>query len=48
MKQKLYNLINQRAGLLKKAEDALDAGNKSEYQSLMEQIRNLNAEIKDM
>ena len=48
MKHKLYNLINQRAGLLKKAEDALDAGNKSDYQSLMEQIRNLNAEIKDV
>lgn len=48
MKHKLYNLINQRAGLLKKAEDALDAGNKSDYQSLMEQIHNLNAEIKDV
>ena len=48
MKQKLYNLINQRASLLKKAEEALDAENKSEYQSLMEQIHNLNAEIKDV
>lgn len=48
MKQKIYNLINQRASLLKKAEDALDAENKSEYQSLMEQIHNLNAEIKDV
>ncbi|WP_295587772.1 phage major capsid protein [uncultured Oscillibacter sp.] len=48
MKHKLYNLINQRAGLVKKAEEALDAGNKSDYQSLMEQIRNLNAEIKDV
>lgn len=48
MKHKLYNLINQRAGLVKKAEEALDAENKSDYQSLMEQIRNLNAEIKDV
>ncbi|MEQ2454954.1 phage major capsid protein [Flavonifractor hominis] len=45
MKQKLYDLINKRAGLLQQAEAALGADNKSEYQSLMEQITNLNGEI---
>ena len=45
MKQKLYDLINKRAGLLRQAEDALKADNRTEYQSLMEQITNLNSEI---
>ena len=45
MKQKLYDLINKRAGLLQQAEDALKADNRTEYQSLMEQITNLNSEI---
>lgn len=45
MKQKLYNLINQRAGLLTQAEEALSANNQADYQSLMEQITNLNSEI---
>ena len=45
MKQKLYNLINQRAGLLTQAAEALSANNQADYQSLMEQITNLNSEI---
>ena len=48
MKQKLYNLINQRAGLLQKAEEALTANNQADYQSLMEQIKNLNTEIQQV
>lgn len=48
MKQKLYDLINKRAGLLQQAEDALKADNKTEYQSLMEQITNLNSEIQQV
>lgn len=36
MKQKLYDLINQRAGLLVKAEAALTANNQADYQSYME------------
>lgn len=48
MKQKLYNLINQRAGLLQKAEEALTANNQADYQSLMEQITNLNTEIEQV
>ena len=45
MKQKLYDLINKRAGLLQQAEDALTVDHRNEYQSLMEQITNLNSEI---
>ena len=45
MKQKLYNLINERAGLLTQAEEALTANNQTDYQSLMERITNLNSEI---
>ena len=45
MKQKLYDLINKRAGLLQQAEAALEADNRTEYQSLMEQVTNLNGEI---
>ena len=48
MKQKLYDLISKRAGLLQQAEDALKADNKTEYQSLMEQISNLNSEIQQV
>ncbi|WP_297232631.1 phage major capsid protein [uncultured Flavonifractor sp.] len=48
MKQKLYDLINKRAGLLQQAEDALKADNRTEYQSLMEQITNLNSEIQQV
>lgn len=48
MKQKLYALINQRAGLLQKAGEALTANNQADYQSLMEQITNLNAEIQQV
>ena len=48
MKQKLYNLINQRAGLLQRAEESLNASNQADYQSLMEQITNLNAEIQQV
>ena len=48
MKQKLYDLINKRAGLLQQAEAALEADNKTEYQSLMEQITNLNNEIRQV
>lgn len=48
MKQKLYDLINKRAGLLQQAEDALKADNKTEYQSLMEQITILNSEIQQV
>lgn len=48
MKQKLYDLINQRAGLLVKAEAALTANNQADYQSYMEQITNLNDEIQSI
>ena len=48
MKQKLYDLINRRAGLLQRAEAALEADNRTEYQSLMEQITNLNGEIQQV
>lgn len=48
MKQKLYDLINRRAGLLQQAEAALEADNRTEYQSLMEQITNLNGEIQQV
>ena len=48
MKQKLYDLINKRAGLLQQAEAALEADNKTEYQALMEQITNLNNEIQQV
>ena len=45
MKQKLYDLTNQRAALLQQAEEALNANNHSGYQSAMEKITNLNQEI---
>ena len=48
MKQKLYDLINRRVGLLQQAEAALEADNRTEYQSLMEQITNLNGEIQQV
>lgn len=48
MRQKLYDLINQRAGLLEQAENALAANNHSDYQSAMEKITNLNREIADV
>ena len=48
MKQKLYDLINKRAGLLQQAEAALEADNRTEYQSLMEQVANLNGEIQQV
>ena len=48
MKQKLYDLINKRASLLQQAEAALEADNRTEYQSLMEQITNLNHEIQQV
>lgn len=44
-KQKLYDLISRRAGLLEQAEAALEADNQSEYQSAMETITNLNSAI---
>ena len=45
MKQKLYDLTNQRAALLQQAEDALNANNHGDYQSAMEKITNINQEI---
>lgn len=45
-KQKLIDLANQRANVLSTAEKALDEGRQADYDAAMEQVNNLNAEIK--
>lgn len=45
MKRKLIDLSNQRAQLLKDAEEALTAGNTADYDAAMEKVTNLNTEI---
>lgn len=46
IRQKLYELINQRSGLLQDAENALTANNQEDYTAAMDKIANLNKEIK--
>lgn len=46
IRQKLYELINQRSGLLQDAENALTANNQTDYTAAMDKIANLNKEIK--
>lgn len=46
IRQKLYELINQRSGLLQDAENALTANNQADYTAAMDKIANLNKEIK--
>ena len=47
MRRKLIELKNERAKLLEGAEALLKEGKRTEYRAKMEQIGNLNAEIKD-
>ena len=47
MRRKLIELKNERAKLLEGAEALLKEHNRTEYRAKMEQIGNLNAEIKD-
>jgi HK97 family phage major capsid protein len=48
LKRKLIDLGAQRKAVLDKANDALSAKNKAEYDSLMEQVRNINGEVADV
>lgn len=48
MKRKLIDLSNQRAQLLKDAEEALLAGNKEDHDAAMEKVANLNTEIQQI
>ena len=48
MKQKLYDLIHQRAGLLAQAEEALTTDDQAGYDRAMERITNLNEEIQQI
>lgn len=45
MRKKLYDLMNQRAAVLNAAETALTAENREEYNSQMEKLGNINADI---
>ena len=45
LKRKLIDLGTQRQATLKQAESAMLAGNEAEYNSLMEQVTNMNAEM---
>lgn len=45
MRQRLIDLANQRTAQLAAAEAALAAGNQADYNSAMEKVQNLNAEI---
>lgn len=44
-KQKLIDLADQRATLLEAAEAALEANNVEKYDSVMEQVKNMNADM---
>lgn len=45
MRRKMIDLLQQRAALVKQAEEAYQAGERERYQSAMEQVGNLNGEI---
>lgn len=47
IRQKLYELTNQRSGLLQEAENALTANNQADYTAAMEKIANINKDIQD-
>lgn len=48
MRRKLIDLKTQRSALLEGAEALLKEGKREEYRSKMEQVTNMNAEIKDL
>lgn len=48
MRQKLIDLMGQRAAQVKAAEDALAASDQAAYDSAMEKVQNLNNEIKQV
>lgn len=47
IRQKLYELTNQRSGLLQEAENALTANNQADYTAAMDKIANLNKDIQN-
>lgn len=47
IKQKLYELTNQRSGLLQDAENALTANNQADYTAAMDKITNINKDIQN-
>lgn len=47
IRQKLYELINQRSGLLQDAENALTANNQADYTAAMDKITNINKDIQN-
>lgn len=47
IRQKLYELTNQRSGLLQEAENALTANNQADYTAAMDKITNLNKDIQN-
>lgn len=47
IRQKLYELTNQRSGLLQEAENALTANNQADYTAAMDKIANINKDIQD-
>lgn len=48
MRRRLNDLMNQRTAQLTAAETALAAGNEADYNSAMEQVRNMNTEIQNI
>lgn len=48
MRRKLIDLMNQRTNKVSAAEAALAAGNQEDYNSAMEQVRNMNTEIQQI
>lgn len=47
IRQKLYELTNQRSGLLQDAENALTANNQADYTAAMDKITNINKDIQN-
>lgn len=47
IRQKLYELTNQRSGLLQEAENALTANNQADYTAAMDKIANINKDIQN-
>lgn len=47
IRQKLYELTNQRSGLLQEAENALTANNQADYTAAMDKITNINKDIQN-
>lgn len=47
-RQKMYDLKGQRAELLKQAQEALDEGNRLDYQAAMDKAKGFNAQIDDL